>query len=94
MTTPLVPPRTYAVIFIALLALTALTTFVAFFNLGPFNIITAMAIAVVKGVLVMLFFMHLRYSERLVWVFVGAGCFWLALLIALTLSDFLTRAAT
>ena len=91
MTTNIVSQKTYALIFVALLALTALTTFVAFFDLGAFNTIVAMTIAVIKALLVILFFMHVRYSERLIWVFVGAGFFWLAILIVLTMSDFLTR---
>jgi cytochrome c oxidase subunit 4 len=92
MTTHIVSVRLYLAVFVALLALTALTTFVAFFDLGPLNTVIAMTIAVGKALLVILFFMHVRYSERLVWVFVAAGFFWLAILLALTMSDFLTRA--
>jgi cytochrome c oxidase subunit IV len=91
MTTHIVSPKTYALVFVSLLLLTALTTFIAFFDLGPFNTIAAMTIAVVKGLLVILFFMHVRYSERLIWVFVGAGFFWLAILIVLTMADVLSR---
>jgi cytochrome c oxidase subunit IV len=91
MTTDIISPKVYFGVFLTLLALTALTTFVAFFNLGPLNTVVAMTIAVGKGLLVILFFMHVRYSERLVWVFVIAGFFWLAILIVLTMSDVLTR---
>ena len=84
--------KLYAVIFIALVALTLTTTGVAFIDLGGnLNVIVALTIAVVKALLVILFFMHVRYSDRLTWVFVGAGFFWLAIMMALTLSDFLTR---
>ncbi|HTS17398.1 MAG TPA: cytochrome C oxidase subunit IV family protein [Verrucomicrobiae bacterium] len=91
MTTHIVSPKLYVAVFLMLLALTALTTFVAFFDLGPFNTVAAMTIAVVKALLVVLFFMHVRYSEHLVRVFVVAGLFWLAILITLTMSDVLTR---
>jgi cytochrome c oxidase subunit IV len=91
MTTHIVSPKVYFGVFVTLLALTALTTFVAFFNLGALNTVVAMTIAVGKALLVLLFFMHVRYSERLVWVFVIAGFFWLAILIVLTMSDVLTR---
>jgi cytochrome c oxidase subunit IV len=84
--------KLYAVIFIALVALTLTTTGVAFIDLGGnLNVIVALTIAVVKALLVILFFMHVRYSDRLTWVFVGAGFFWLAIMMALTLGDFLTR---
>ena len=93
MTTHIESPKAYALVFVTLLALTALTTFVAFVDLGPFNTIAAMTIAVCKALLVLLFFMHVRYSEHLIRVFVIAGLFWLAILIVLTMSDVLTRAA-
>ena len=84
--------KLYAVIFIALVALTLTTTGVAFIDLGGnLNVIVALTIAVVKALLVILFFMHVRYSDRLTWIFVGAGFFWLAIMMALTLGDFLTR---
>src|SRR5215831_9369448 len=84
--------RLYAVIFLALVALTLTTTGVAFIDLGGgFNVTVALTIAVVKALLVILFFMHVRYSDRLTWVFVGAGFFWLAIMMALTFGDFLTR---
>jgi cytochrome c oxidase subunit IV len=89
---PSVSIRTYVIVWASLLVLTVTTTGVAFIDLGgQWNAITAMAIAIVKAVLVVLYFMHLRYSNRLTWVFAGAGFFWLVILISLTLSDFLTR---
>ncbi|HEY7715594.1 MAG TPA: cytochrome C oxidase subunit IV family protein [Candidatus Binatia bacterium] len=84
--------RGYLAVFIALLALTALTTGVAFINLGGVgNVAVALAIAITKAVLVALYFMHLRYSTRLTVVFAGAGIFWLGILVALTLSDYISR---
>jgi cytochrome c oxidase subunit 4 len=87
----IVSKKIYVVIFGALMALTVLTVYVATFDLGPFNAIVALSIAVFKAMLVVLYFMHVRYSSRLTWAFVGAGFFWLALLFALTLSDYFSR---
>src|SRR2546426_9945393 len=79
-------------IWLALLALLFLTWGVANFDLGRWNIVAAMTIAVAKMLLVLLIFMHVRYSPRLVWVFAAAGFFWLFLMVTLTLGDYLTRA--
>jgi cytochrome c oxidase subunit IV len=79
-------------IWLALLALLGLTWGVAKFDLGPWNIVAAMTIAVVKMLLVILVFMHVRYSHKLTWVFVAAGFFWLSFMITLTMADYLTRA--
>ena len=76
------------------MVLTAVTTLVAFADLGPFNTIVALTIAMTKAILVVLFFMHVRYSSRLTWIVVGGGVFWLAIMIFLTLTDYLTRAWT
>jgi cytochrome c oxidase subunit 4 len=84
-------PITFLVVFVALLCLTGITTAVAFVDLGIFNPVVAIAIACTKAVLVVLFFMELRHSSRIVKVTVGAGLFWFAILITLTLSDYLTR---
>ncbi len=91
MTQPVVPPRVYWAVFGVLLVLTLITTGVAFLDLGVLNIVVAMTIAVGKASLVVLYFMHVRHSARLTWVFIGAGVLWLAILMALTLSDVLTR---
>jgi cytochrome c oxidase subunit 4 len=89
---PVVSVRTYALVFLALLVLTALTTAIAFLDLGGgMNNVAAISIAVCKAVLVILYFMHVRYSDRLTWVFVGAGFFWLVILIGGTMDDVLTR---
>jgi cytochrome c oxidase subunit 4 len=83
--------KIYFVIFSTLLVLTALTVFIANLDLGRWNVIVALSIAVCKATLVVLYFMHVRYSSRLVWVFVSAGLIWLFILFAFTLSDYLTR---
>jgi len=83
--------KTYFAIFAALLALTYLTVAVARIDLGRFNTIAALTIAVTKAVLVTLFFMHVRYSTRLTKLVVVGGFVWLALLIGLTMADIATR---
>jgi cytochrome c oxidase subunit 4 len=84
--------KAYFTVFIALLALTALTTGVSFVDLGGvLNVAVALVIAVTKALLVALYFMHLRGSSPLTVVFAGSGIFWLAILIALTAGDYLTR---
>jgi len=86
-----VPVRVYFGVFLALLILTGLTTWVAYFDLGRMNTVVALAIAVTKMLLVILFFMHVKYSPGLTRLIVLAGFFWFAILVALTLSDELTR---
>lgn len=86
-----VPPKAYVAVFAALVVLTAVTTTVAFLDLGPWNTAVALGIAFTKATLVVLIFMHLKYSSRLTRVVVAGGLFWLAILLALTLSDFFTR---
>ena len=87
----LVPVRVYLTIFSLLMVLTAVTVGVSFLDLGPANTLVAIAIAVTKMMLVILYFMHVRYSTRLTWAVVAGGFFWLALLLLLTLGDYLTR---
>jgi len=91
MSTPVLPKRLYVIIWAALLLLLLLTWGVAEINLGRLNVVIALTIAVVKMVLVILYFMHVRYSPRLVWVFVAAGFIWFLIMVNLTLSDYLTR---
>jgi cytochrome c oxidase subunit 4 len=86
-----VPTKLYISVFIALIALTALTTGVAFINLAKWNTVVALAIAVCKASLVVLFFMHLRWSSNQLRMVVAASLVWLAILIVLTLSDVFTR---
>lgn len=85
------PIRTYVNVFIALIALTFVTTGVAFIDLGPFSVVAALAIAVSKALLVALFFMHVRHSPRLTKIVVAGGLLWLGILLTLTLSDYITR---
>lgn len=94
MSAHIVPVKTYAAIFIALLLLTALTTAVAFVDLGPLNTVVALTIAVIKMLLVILFFMHVKYSSGLTRIVIVAGFFFLAILVSLTLADELTRGWT
>jgi len=84
--------RLYATVFGSLLALTLLTTGVAFIDLGGnWNALAAVAIAIGKALLVVLYFMHARYSSRLTWIFAAAGFLWLTILIGGTIDDVLTR---
>jgi cytochrome c oxidase subunit 4 len=87
----LVPVKTYVSVFLALMGLTALTTGVAYIDLGRWNTVVALAIAVTKMLLVVLFFMHVKYATGLTRVIIIAGFFWLGIMIALSLSDELTR---
>jgi cytochrome c oxidase subunit 4 len=89
--THLVPIRVYLTIFAILMALTAITVSVSYLDLGPFNTVVAIVIAVAKMMLVVLYFMHVRYSSRLTWAVVAGGFFWLALLLFMTLADYVTR---
>jgi cytochrome c oxidase subunit 4 len=82
----------YFVVFGALMVLTATTVGVSFIELGPLHVVAALAIAVIKAVLVLLYFMHLLHSSRLTWVVFAAAVYWLAIMLALTLSDYNTRA--
>jgi cytochrome c oxidase subunit 4 len=88
----IVQPKTYLLILIVLLILTATTTGVAFLDLGIFNPIVALAIACVKATLVVLFFMHLRYSSKLLKLTLCCGIFAFLVLITMTLTDYISRA--
>ena len=88
----ILPKRVYYTIFGILMLCTYLTVQIAFFDLGPLNTIAALAIAVFKATIVVLFFMHVKYSTRLTWLVVTGSIFWLFIMLALTMSDYLTRA--
>ncbi len=92
MSAHVIPTRVYYTIFTILMVCTGLTVWIAFLDLGPLNTIAALAIAVFKATLVVLFFMHVKYSTRLTWAVVLGSVFWFGILIALTMSDYLTRA--
>lgn len=87
----IVKPGTYLVIITTLLALTGVTVYAAYVNLGKYNIVVALAIATVKATFVVLFFMHAKYSPRRTQLVIVAGIFWLALLLFMTLSDYISR---
>ena len=87
----IVPTRVYYTIFAILMLCTGLTVWVAFLDLGALNTVAALAIAVFKATLVVLFFMHVKYSTRLTWAVVAGSIFWLGILLVLTMSDYLTR---
>ncbi len=91
MTHKVVSVKTYATVFLALIALTATTVGVSRIELGEYNFIVALTIAVMKGTLVVWFFMDVRRSSSLTKLFVGAGLFWLAILLVFVLSDYLSR---
>jgi cytochrome c oxidase subunit 4 len=78
-------------VFAGLAALTLLTVAVSFAELGPLHTAVALLIATVKALLVALFFMHVLYSKRLIWVVAGAALLWLGILFTLTLSDYVSR---
>ena len=87
----IVPVRVYLAIFSALMVLTALTVWIAFYDLGPLSTIVALGIAVTKATLVILFFMHVKYSSRLTWLVVVSGFVFLAIMIGFTMSDVVSR---
>jgi cytochrome c oxidase subunit IV len=88
----IVSPKIYLIILLSLLVGTAATVWASFIDLGPFNPIIALAIACTKAVLVVLFFMHVKYSSKLTKLTVGAGFFTFLVLIGMTLADYFTRA--
>lgn len=83
--------KLYVSIWAILLIFTAVTTGVAYIDLGSLNTVVALAIAVCKASIVVLFFMHARHSEKLVRVVIGVAVFWLLILIVISISDFATR---
>jgi cytochrome c oxidase subunit 4 len=84
--------KIYFGVFATLIVLTLVTIEVAMIDLGKINTVAALTIAVCKATLVILYFMHVRYSSRLTWIVVACGFFWLVIMIALTMSDYLSRA--
>jgi cytochrome c oxidase subunit 4 len=84
-------PGAYVKVFAALLILLAVTWSVGYVDLGAFNMIFALAIAVSKALLIMLLFMHVRTSSQIIRLAAGAGVAWLLILITLALTDYMTR---
>ena len=89
----IVSPRIYAVIFLALMVGTFLTVFAAGRDFGRMNIVIALGIATIKATLVILFFMHGKYSSRRTKLVIVSGFFWLAIMLGLTIADYSTRHA-
>ena len=89
--THVLPLRIYLMVFVSLLVLTATTVAVAFIDMGPLNNLVAMGIAGLKATLVILFFMHVRYSTKLTSLVIASGLFALVIMVGLTLVDYATR---
>ena len=87
----IVSKKTYYSIFTALMVGTAITVGAAFVNLHNFNIVVALIIAGIKATLVIFFFMHVKFSSKLTKLWVALGFIWLALMLAITLTDYFTR---
>lgn len=85
------PLSMYMLIFGALMIGTVITVAIAFVDLGPLNTPIALAIAFFKATLVILYFMHVKYSHPLVWLSAGAGFFWLGIMFVFLFSDYFTR---
>jgi len=83
--------RTNLLVFGALMALLVLTVVAAQFDLGPLSVAIALTIAACKALLIILYFMHVRFAGRLAWVFSAGGFIWLGILIGLTMSDYISR---
>ena len=88
----IVTPAQYSMVFVALLLGTALTVIAAEIDLGPLNPVIALGIASTKAVIVILFFMHVKYQSKLVKLTVASGFFTFLVLITMTLSDYMSRA--
>jgi cytochrome c oxidase subunit 4 len=87
----IVTKKQYAYVFVTLMALTLVTTYAGMQDLGPLNVVVALAIAVIKASLVVLFFMHVYWSSKLNKIVVVSGIAWLGLLLWLTVTDFASR---
>lgn len=88
MSAHIIPPKTYYAVFLALMVLLVLTVVV---DGGRFHTEVALTIAIAKALLIVLYFMHVRYAHPLTRIFAGVGFIWLAILIALAMGDYLTR---
>jgi len=86
-----VPQKIYLLVFATLLLMTLVTVDVAFYNFGWLNIYLALVIATFKATIVVMYFMHVKFSPRLTWLFAIAGIFWMIILLVLMLSDYMTR---
>jgi cytochrome c oxidase subunit IV len=84
-------PRSYVLVFLALIVGTGLTYAAALVDFGFFNNVVMLAIALAKAALVMLIFMGVRWSSRLTWVVAASGFVWLLILFGITMSDYMSR---
>lgn len=87
----IVPPKVYAMVFLALMVFMAITVAVSFFDLGYFNLPIALTIAVIKTTLIIMFFMEVKYGSRLLWVFVCSSFIFLLIMFFMTMNDYWTR---
>lgn len=87
----IVTKKQYGYVFVTLMVLTLVTTYAGMQDLGPLNVVVALAIAVIKASLVVLFFMHVYWSNKLNKIVVVSGIAWLGLLLWLTVTDFASR---
>ena len=85
------PKSMYYWVFFALMLGTVLTVVVAKYDLGPLNNIVMLTVACAKALLVILYFMHVRWSTRLTWVVAGSGFLWLLIMFSLTMADYMSR---
>jgi cytochrome c oxidase subunit 4 len=87
-----IPRKTYIWVWVALMVLMVLTAGLSRINMGEWSTVVALVIAAIKALLVVLFFMHVRYEDqKIAWVFLLAGFFWLAILLTLTMTDYMSR---
>jgi len=91
MSSHVLPLKIYWSIFFILIALTGATVMVAHMDLGAFNLFVALGVAGVKATLVVLFFMHVKYNERLIGLFVVGGVFWLCIMLLFLVTDYMSR---
>lgn len=89
-----VPKKTLWIVWMVLVGLVGVSWAVSLVQMGPGDVIVPLLISAGQMVMVILFFMHARYSERLVWLFICGGFLWLAIMVDLTLADYLTRGAS
>ena len=87
----IVPLKVYIGVFVTLMVLTFVTIQAAFLDMGFLNTVVAVSIACVKAFLVILYFMHVRYGTRLVWVVIMIAAAWFLILIAMTMGDYASR---
>ena len=87
-----IPTSIYVGIWAVLMVLTGVTVFASFIELGDWNIVLALTIASIKATLVVLFFMHVKYSSKLTQLTIFCGVFMFLTLIGMTLADYISRA--